>query len=159
MTLDSHPLTLAGGRVSLSPQFQKFMDERYEKLRSVFDALDVSHSGRITVDDVKQGLKDANISHMDADVDRVLRRLGGGARLQQLGLCDRASRRSAFAPQPSALRFWASAFALIPPTSPPPSLELSRPATSAPSLQRAACRPTASPSNPSSTPPSCCPCR
>lgn len=58
-------------------EFQAFMNERYETLRKTFDALDTDGSGRISAEEVKQGLVAARVPHLETDVDRVLRRMGG----------------------------------------------------------------------------------
>ena len=57
-------------------EFAAFMDKRQEELRAVFDELDVTGSGRISTADVEAGLQKVGVSHMQADVDRVLRRIG-----------------------------------------------------------------------------------
>jgi len=56
-------------------EFATMMNSRYDELLHIFSKLDKSRKGRITHDDVKVALKEAQVPHMDADVDRVLRRM------------------------------------------------------------------------------------
>lgn len=58
-------------------EFAEFVHERYGPLHDIFCELDISNTGSITLDDVKEGLKRAHVPHMDSDVARVLSRLGG----------------------------------------------------------------------------------
>lgn len=58
-------------------EFAAFMNARHDKLRAIFDALDHSKTNHINIDDVKWALQHAGIPHLDADVERVLRRMGG----------------------------------------------------------------------------------
>lgn len=59
-------------------EFAAFMNARHDRLRAIFDALDHSKTNRINVEDVKWALQEAGIPHLEADVDRVLKRMGGG---------------------------------------------------------------------------------
>ena len=66
------------GNGSLSrDEFCSFVNERYDELRRIFDALDHSKTGRITEEDVKHGLVQAGVPHMEADVRRVLNSMDG----------------------------------------------------------------------------------
>ena len=56
-------------------EFSTYVNARYEELGRIFDELDVSRTGRISKDDVKSGLMRAQVPHLEADVDRVLKRM------------------------------------------------------------------------------------
>ena len=56
-------------------EFAAFMNARYNELLRIFEELDHSKTGRISADDVKWGLKQAAVPHMEADVKRVLKRM------------------------------------------------------------------------------------
>ena len=70
--------TIAMEVAASSAEFAAFMNARHDRLRAIFEALDHSKTNRINVEDVKWALQEAGIPHLEADVDRVLKRMGGG---------------------------------------------------------------------------------
>lgn len=68
------------GNGSLDRQeFANFMNTRHEELAKIFDELDRTKSGRIQREDVSFALQQANVPHMAADIDRVLRRMAASS--------------------------------------------------------------------------------
>ena len=60
-------------------EFSTYVNARYEELGRIFDELDISRTGRISKEDVKSGLQRAKVPHLEADVDRVLKRMVASA--------------------------------------------------------------------------------
>lgn len=59
-------------------EFRAFMNQRYDALRTLFGELDVTQTGYLSKKDVKVALQAANVPHLEADVERVLKRLDAG---------------------------------------------------------------------------------
>ena len=60
-------------------EFAEFVDARYPELQAIFYSLDHNRDGRISIEDVKQGLKEAAVPHIESHVERVMLKLGGVA--------------------------------------------------------------------------------